>query len=178
MHNCAPEILLDLYIIILKKSPIIIFVCFRKKTPADSSSHLLTSFDDISLTTRLKPPPSCINFEKKVIKLSSSNSAPTTNSLSSPPQNKTKNTPSSFQLQKITINQTSSSGTTNEEKSSTPKKKIVSLSKTVKEINSHLDAAGDAERNTKSQKVKRKATVSSAKPQEEPLICVCITGTF
>lgn len=45
----------------------------KKKSSADSSSRLLSSFNITSHGERLKPPPSCIDYSKKKISLSSKN---------------------------------------------------------------------------------------------------------
>ena len=46
---------------------------FYRKSSADSSSRLLSSFNITSHGERLKPPPSCIDYSKKKISLSSNN---------------------------------------------------------------------------------------------------------
>ncbi|KAJ8314469.1 hypothetical protein KUTeg_006619, partial [Tegillarca granosa] len=47
----------------------------KKSTGDGNNSRFMSSFKDPSSHDRLKPPPSCINFERKKIKLSSSTSS-------------------------------------------------------------------------------------------------------
>lgn len=111
------------------------------KKPSDGSSRLLTSFDGISLGSRLKPPPSCINSEKKVIKLGSSRSSG--DSSDAPHITSTSPTTGS---KIIRLNRTSSSSSQEEVKFPTVSKTITH-NKTVKLINCHISGSGDASGN-------------------------------
>ena len=137
------------------------FGCCRK--PAAESSRLLTSFDDITIGNRLKPPPSCINFEKKTIKLGSSKAA--SNSVNKPDSTSTlhnKTATVSTSPKVIKLNRSTSSSS--DPKSPPSPHQTISLSKTVKLINSHLSGSG--------QEVGAKLASKSedAKKEEQPMV--------
>ena len=158
------SICLFLFVFLLKKTNSKViqhFGCCRK--PAAESSRLLTSFDDITIGNRLKPPPSCINFEKKTIKLGSSKAA--SNSVNKPDStsalhNKTATVSTSPKVIKLNRSTSSSS----DPKSPPSPHKTISLSKTVKLINSHLSGSG--------QEVGAKLASKSedAKKEEQPMV--------
>ncbi|XP_041352471.1 ashwin-like [Gigantopelta aegis] len=104
-----------------------------KKKSDIASSRFMSSFDPSSSQSRLKPPPSCVNFDKKVVKLGSGTklSSPTNNSSSG-----SSVTGLTKKIVKITMDSSPSSETKPQDDKC---KKTVSLKKTIKAINSHIN---------------------------------------
>ncbi|KAL8578092.1 hypothetical protein ACOMHN_055412 [Nucella lapillus] len=115
-----------------------------KKSTAEPSSRLLTSFEaGPPAGDRLKPPPSCINFDKKVIKLggsrtSSDSPSSTITSPTSVNSSSESSVGGAFRVIKLNC---SPSG---DAKSPTCAPETVTVNKTIKLINSHISGSGDS----------------------------------
>ncbi|KAK7108169.1 ashwin-like [Littorina saxatilis] len=109
-------------------------------------SRPVTSFDGVAVGNRLKPPPSCINFEKKVIKLGGSSTTQSPSNTANTTGLKVKDdtgTTGSTSPKVIKLGRSTSASS--DPKSPTSPKKTISVNKTVKLINSHLSPSGDIE---------------------------------
>ncbi|XP_076444762.1 ashwin-like [Babylonia areolata] len=111
-------------------------------------SRQLTSFEGHTAGNRLKPPPSCVNFDKKVIKLGGSRPSGESHSPSAGQNNVSDSsasttTPPSPRI--IKLNRTSSGDAKSPtDKSPTSAPQTVTLNKTIKLINSHLSGSGNS----------------------------------
>ena len=168
---------------------------YYRKSHAESGSRLLTSFSESSsVADRLKPPPSCIDFNKKTIKIGSTSSS----KAQKISEKLTKSPPASSDSGKNSINSVKEEGSivkTGKKKitpitfsSSSPlcakspsptKDSGLDMKKTINLINKHLNV--DGKKNEESSKAESNNAESNDVTEQAKMVCIIIkiyTGTF